>query len=76
MAARQKGIEDVEVNRFIPMATFSTLTNVDFDPKRFVVLIRKTVELRDRIKAKAGVIPGDSTGIGICRHFQTGFRVG
>jgi hydroxylamine reductase len=57
IAARQKGIEDVEVNRFVPMATFSTLTNVDFDPKRFVVLIQKTVELRDRLKAKAGLAP-------------------
>jgi hydroxylamine reductase len=55
VAARQKGINDVEVNRFVPMATFSTLTNVDFDPKRFVILINKTVELRDRIKNKAAL---------------------
>jgi hypothetical protein len=55
VAARQKGIEDVEVNRFVPMATFSTLTNVDFDPKRFVALIRKTVELRERIRSKAAL---------------------
>jgi hydroxylamine reductase len=55
VAARQKGINDVDVNRFVPMATFSTLTNVDFDPKRFAILINKTVELRDRIKNKAAI---------------------
>jgi hydroxylamine reductase len=57
VAARQKAVEDVEVNRFVPMATFSTLTNVDFDPQRFAVLIRKTVELRDRVKNKAALTP-------------------
>ena len=57
VAARKKGIEDVEVNRFVPAATFSTLTNVDFDPKRFVALIQKTVELRDRLKDKAALTP-------------------
>jgi hydroxylamine reductase len=55
VAARQKGVEDPEINRFVPMATFSTLTNVDFDPKRFAALIRKTVELRDRLKTKAAI---------------------
>ena len=55
VAARQKGIDDVEANRFVPMAAFSTLTNVDFDPKRFVILIQKAVELRDRIKNKAAL---------------------
>ncbi len=55
VAARKKGIEDAEVNRFVPMAMFSTLTNVDFDAKRFVTLIQKTVELRDKLKAKAAL---------------------
>lgn len=54
-AARQKGINDPEVNRFVPSALFSTLTNVDFDPKRFQVLIQKTVELKDRLKDKASI---------------------
>jgi hypothetical protein len=54
-AARQKGVDDVEVNRFVPAAMFSTLTNVDFDPKRFVALIQKTVDLRERLRKKAGV---------------------
>jgi hydroxylamine reductase len=53
--ARKKGIEDVEINRFVPTTLFSTLTNVDFDPKRFVLLIQKTVEYRDRLRAKAAL---------------------
>lgn len=56
-AARQKGIENDEVNRFIPLALFSTLTNVDFDPERFTKLIQKTVELRDGIRKKASLSP-------------------
>ncbi len=33
-------------------AAFSTLTNVDFDPDRLVKLIRKSVEIREQLKAK------------------------
>ena len=55
IAARQQGIEDPEVNRFVPMAMFSTLTNVDFDPNRFAALIRKTAELRERVNKKASL---------------------
>jgi hydroxylamine reductase len=55
VAARQKGINDVEVNRFVPSATFSTLTNVDFDPKRFVTLIRQAADYRDRLRSKAAL---------------------
>jgi hydroxylamine reductase len=43
----------------LPMeAIFSTLTNVDFDPERFVVLINKTVELREAMKAKVAAAGG------------------
>jgi hydroxylamine reductase len=50
--ARKAGIEDNDVNVFTTKALFSTLTNVDFDPERFVTLIAKSVELRERMKAK------------------------
>jgi len=53
--ARKKGIVDSEVNIFTVEALFSTLTNVDFDADRFVVLVNKCVELRERLKARAGV---------------------
>ncbi|HEY6010124.1 MAG TPA: hydroxylamine reductase, partial [Nitrospirota bacterium] len=51
-AARKSGVVDQEVNIFTVKALFSTLTNVDFDPDRFVKLIKKGVELRDRMKAQ------------------------
>jgi hydroxylamine reductase len=53
--ARKKGITDNKVNVFTVKALFSTLTNVDFDPDRFVALIHECVSLRDELKAKAGV---------------------
>jgi hydroxylamine reductase len=49
---RKFGVVDEEVNVFLTKALFSTLTNVDFDPKRFEKLIRKSVELRDQLGAK------------------------
>lgn len=47
--ANAAGKADQEVNVFTVKALFSTLTNVDFDPQRFVALIQKSVELRERI---------------------------
>ncbi len=52
--ARKKGIIDPEVNEFTASALFTTLTNVNFDPERFVEFIRKTVELRERLKGQTG----------------------
>ena len=48
------GVSDAEVNHYTCEAIFSTLTNVDFDPDRFVALIKQGVELRDRLKSKTG----------------------
>ncbi|TAL16198.1 hydroxylamine reductase [bacterium] len=50
--ARKIGISDPSVGRFISEALFSTLTNVDFDPKRFEQLINQAVGLRESLKAK------------------------
>ncbi|MGD0170142.1 MAG: hydroxylamine reductase [Smithella sp.] len=60
--ARGAGIVDHDINVFTVKALFSTLTNVDFDPERFVELIRKCVALRDALKEKvrkAGGIVND-----------------
>jgi hydroxylamine reductase len=46
------GIKDEAIDRFVCEATFSTLTNVDFDSDRFVDLIRKTAANRDALKVK------------------------
>ena len=50
--ARKVGIKDAAIDHFTCEAIFSTLTNVDFDPDRFVKLIHNTVKFRDDLKAK------------------------
>ena len=52
------GVKDQDVNIFTTKALFSTLTNVDFDPKRFETLIQKSVELRERMKTKVKAAGG------------------
>ena len=52
VAGRKVNLTDGEVNRFSLEAIFACLTNVDFDPLRFQSWIKKTVELRDALKAK------------------------
>ena len=56
--ARQKGIVDDAMDRFTMEAVFSTLTNVDFDPERFVPMINKTVQLREELKEKVAAAGG------------------
>ncbi|MCW4038155.1 MAG: hydroxylamine reductase [Candidatus Bathyarchaeota archaeon] len=50
--ARKYGILDEEVNRFTVEAAFATLTNVNFDPSRFVKFTRQSIEMRDTLKAR------------------------
>ncbi len=55
---RKVGVTDQAVNKFTCEAVFSTLTNVDFDPARFVSLIEKSEELKgilgSRVKSAGG----------------------
>jgi len=55
---RNVDIFDEQTNRFACEAIFSTLTNVNFDPDRFVDLIKQTVKLRDELKGKVGAAGG------------------
>lgn len=55
---RKVGVKDHDVNVFLTKALFSTLTNVDFDPKRFETLIHKSVELRELLVAKVKAAGG------------------
>ncbi|MDQ7033201.1 MAG: hydroxylamine reductase [Desulfonauticus sp.] len=57
LAAREKGINKPEVNVFIAEATFSTLTNVNFDAREIARLVQQCIELRDKLKAEV-----ESTG--------------
>jgi len=55
---RKVGVIDREVNAFTVEAVFSTLTNVNFDPARFVQLIQRCGTLRDRLKEKVKAAGG------------------
>ena len=55
---RKKGVVDPEANDFTCKALFSTLTNVNFDPDRFIQLIRRTVTLREGLKEKVKAAKG------------------
>ncbi len=60
VAGRKSGVSDREVNVFTGEATFSTLTNVDFDPQRFVDLINRTVALREQLQARVKAAGGQA----------------
>jgi len=49
---RKVGISDRDVNVFTVKAAFSTLTNVDFDPDRFIELINQAAAKREKLKEK------------------------
>jgi len=64
--AREQGVSDSEADLFVAQALFTTITNANFDPERLAVLIRKAIELRDRLKAQvemAGVLPEMATWV-------------
>ena len=48
--ARQLGVKDHEADVFTLEALFSTVTNVNFDPKRLAALLRRVPWLRERVK--------------------------
>jgi len=49
-AARQKGFEDAEVNKFIFDGLFATITNANFDRQVFIHRVKHGLELRERMK--------------------------
>jgi len=57
---RKVGANDKAVNVFTAEALFSTLTNVNFDPARFMDLLKKAVELREALKAKVKAAGGNA----------------
>ncbi|MBN1282949.1 MAG: hydroxylamine reductase [Proteobacteria bacterium] len=67
--ARALGARDREVDLAVTEALFSTVTNVNFDPERYVKLLARVAAARDRAKAiyedacgKAGRAPENVTG--------------
>jgi hydroxylamine reductase len=49
VAGRKVGINDRNINVFTCQALFSTLTNVNFDPSRFIHLLKECVMYRDAL---------------------------
>ena len=71
---RKFGIELPEVNRFIVDSLFMTITNANFDRKRFVARVRLAYEMRETAKEqllKAGGSPDDITFDGALWQGQT-----
>ena len=58
VAGRKADISDPDVNVLTVQAVFSTVTNVDFDPGRFVTLVSQVVEKRDWLKEKIKIAGG------------------
>ena len=57
---RKVGVSDNDVNVFTVKAAFSTLTNVDFDPDRFVDLIQQSISLREKLKTQVEAAGGNN----------------
>ncbi len=55
---RRIGLVDADTDRFTMKAVFSTLTNVDFDPARFVALIEEAQTLKESLKKRVAAKGG------------------
>ncbi len=69
---RKAGISDRDVNVFTCRATFSTLTNVDFDSNRFVELINECARLREQLKKKISGAGGKTDFSEDCAKYVPG----
>ncbi len=59
LEGRKKGVIDRDVDVFTVKSCFSTLTNVDFDPERFVKLIHEAAAKRETLKDKVAAAGGN-----------------
>ncbi|HEY6880976.1 MAG TPA: hydroxylamine reductase [Polyangiales bacterium] len=50
--ARAVGVNDAAADAFILYAMFTTLTNVNFTPARFVAMLKDAAEVRERLRAR------------------------
>ena len=67
---RKVGVNDRDVNVFTVQALFSSLTNVNFDPERFVPLVNRAVGLREALKAKVKVAGGKGDFVEEAANFK------
>jgi len=68
--ARKIGVIDNDVNLFTVKAAFSTLTNVDFDPDRFVDLISQAAAKRENLKTRLKTAGADGRWPGLGNRSQ------
>jgi hydroxylamine reductase len=54
--AREKGLETHKADVFICETLFATMTNVNFNPKRFTTYLQECLELRENLKAQIQAI--------------------
>ena len=64
VAGRKAGVSDPEIDRFVCKATFSTLTNVNFDDARLQELVNQAVAMRDQLKPKVSAPEFDHDAAG------------
>jgi hydroxylamine reductase len=58
LEGRKVGVRDQRIDHFACEAMFSTLTNVDFDPDRFVELIKECASHREELKKRVAEAGG------------------
>jgi len=76
--ARELGVENQEVNKFVVDGLFMTITNANFDKARFIERITKALELREVIKLQLvkaggaidGNLPECATWVGTADEFE------
>jgi hydroxylamine reductase len=60
LKAKELGIDTTEADRFTCESMFATMTNVNFDQKRFTKYIQKVISLRKNFKAQKNTIYSQS----------------
>jgi hydroxylamine reductase len=70
--ARSHGVSAPEIDRFTSEAMFSTLTNVNFNPERFVTLIEEAVEHRESLKKRIEKNGGSTEDLPDAINFSPG----
>ncbi len=58
LEGQKVGVKDEQLNLFICESAFATLTNVNFDPKKLMEYINKSVRLRDILREKVRTAGG------------------
>ena len=69
---RKHGVVDEAIDTYTCEAIFSTLTNVDFDPDRFITLINDCVKYREALKEKVKAAGGNVDFSEECANFTPG----